>query len=392
MKRLAAIVTEYRYLSHAQIICDRILEGYFIDGRRHQPQIQIASMYVDQRPENDLSAGRAEQYDFSIHHTISAALRCGGNVIDVDGVLIIAEHGEYPTNPLGQTLYPRHDFYRQVVQVFRQDGRTTPVFVDKHLSYEFEKAEWMVLESRRGRFPLLAGSSIPLAWRLPPLELPIGCRVDDALMTGYSAIDKYDFHALEALQAMVERRGPGETGVRAVRYYAGDDVWQAGEDGVWSTDLLRAAISRSDKPQGHGADESRPEDVVGLGYVQSLAESPGAYVLEYVDGLRATMLMLNGVVPEFLFAAFVDGSPDPVSTQFMEAESPNVVHFDALVSKIEEMIVTGEAPYPVERTLLTSGILEACLRARHEGVERVKTPELVRVRYRPSEESHFLRR
>jgi hypothetical protein len=104
------------------------------------------------------------------------------------------------------------------------------------------------------------------------------------------------------------------------------------------------------------------------------------------------MLMLNGVVPEFLFAAFVDGSPDPVSTQFMEAESPNVVHFDALVSKIEEMIVTGEAPYPVERTLLTSGILEACLRARHEGVERVKTPELVRVRYRPSEESHFLRR
>ena len=391
MKRLAAIVTEYRHLSHAQVICDRILSGYYVLGVRHVPEMKIESMYVDQRADGDLSVDRADRFGFSLHHTIPAALRCGGNVLGVDGVLLIGEHGDYPVNELGQTLYPRHDFYRQIVKVFRQDGRTVPIFVDKHLSYEFDKAYWMVEESRRGRFPMLAGSSIPLAWRLPPLELDLGCRIEDALMVGYGGIDSYAFHALEALQAMVERRGDGETGVRAVRYYGGDDVWRAGEEGVWSAELLAAAISRSDNPQGHGADESRPEDLVGLGYAPSLATDPGAYVIEYADGLRTTMLLLNGVVRDFLFAARLEGVAEPVSTQMMEAETPNVVHFDALVSKIEEMMVTGEAPYPVERTLLVSGVLEACLRARHQGVARSLTPHLMKVRYQPSSASHFLR-
>jgi len=58
------------------------------------------------------------------------------------------------------------------------------------------------------------------------------------------------------------------------------------------------------------------------------------------------------------------------------------------VRKIEEMFETGEAPYPVERTLLTSGILDFALESRFRGYKRLSTPELD-VRYRATPQSHF---
>ena len=366
MKHIAAIVTEYRWLSHAQVICDRFLMGYSVSGRHHDPDARIVSMYVDQRPEGDLSQARSEEHGFTLYPTIAGALRHDSHELAVDGVLIISEHGDYPSNELGQKLYPRHEFFRQVTQVFKRDSKVAPVFVDKHLSFEFDKAAAMVIDSRRGGYPLLAGSSIPVAIRLPALELPLDSDIEDALAVGYGPVDSYDFHALEGLQCMVERRAGGETGVRAVEYYSGDAVWQAGDAGVWSWDLLGAAMSRSDSPQGNATEDGRPEDIVGLGYIRDLAQDPAAYVIEYSDGLRATMLLLNGATKDILFAAKLRGRDDPVSTQFFLTPMPNVNHFSGLVAKIEEMFMTGEAPYPPERTLLVSGALEACLRALEE--------------------------
>ena len=102
----------------------------------------------------------------------------------MDAVLIIAEHGNYPRNEKGQILYPRYEFFQQCVEVFEQDGRAVPVYNDKHLSYSFEKAKAMVDASRRLRFPMLGGSSIPVTWRLPSIDLPLGCEIEDALMVG----------------------------------------------------------------------------------------------------------------------------------------------------------------------------------------------------------------
>ena len=357
--------------------------GHYIGGEFVHPNLEIVSMYIDQFPSNDLSRDRSEEFGIPIHHTIASALRCGGNGLAVDG--------EYPRNELGQRLYPRHEFFRQIVRVFQQDAKVVPVFVDKHLSYEFEKAEWMVKESRRGNFPMLAGSSIPLAWRLPALELPLGCEIEDALAVGYGPIDSYDYHALEGLQCMVERRKGGESGVKAVRFYEGDAVWQAGDEGVWSWELLEAAMSRSDSPSGNAVEDGRPENVVGLRHIKTITSNPMAYVIEYNDGLRATMLLLDGATKEFLFAGRLKGDDAPVSTQFFLSPVSNVNHFAALVAKIEKdtALVTGESPYPVERTLLVSGVLEACLKARHEGVSRLETPDLESVSFVPSADSHF---
>ena len=198
------------------------------------------------RPDGDLSSKRAAEHGFTIYKTIAEALRCGGDKLAVDGVVIIGEHGNYPRNKKGQILYPRFEFFQQVVQVFEKDGRAVPVYNDKHLSYSAEKAGRMVAESKRLNFAFLAGSSLPVTWRLPPVEIPYDAVIEDALMVGVGSSDPMDYHALEAMQCMVERRKGGESGIKAVQLLEGDAVWKAGEEGVWSRRLLEAALSRSD--------------------------------------------------------------------------------------------------------------------------------------------------
>lgn len=388
MLRIALIATIYKHLSHAQHIGDRFLVGYPWKGRWHRPAARIASLYVDQRPEGDQSADRAREFGFEVYPTIAEALRGGGAKLAVDGVLLIGEHGDYPRNDLGQILYPRCEFFKECVRVFEADGRSVPVFNDKHLSYSFAKAKVMVEDARRLGFPLLAGSSLPVTWRLPDLELPLGCELEEALMVGVGESDPMDYHALEAMQCMVERRGARETGVRRVQLVDGEAVWRAGDEGRWSVELLESALSRSDTPCGLSEQDGRTQDLVGSGELRRLAERPAAYLIEYDDGFRATLLMLDGAVKDFCFAARLRGQPDPVSTQFLLTPNPNVTYSACLAAKIEEMWVTGRAPYPVERTLLVSGVLEACLRSRASGGEPLETPHL-RVAYAaPAEPQH----
>jgi hypothetical protein len=387
MKRIAVVTTVYRYLSHAQHIGDRFLVGYPVDGTWHRPDMKVVSLYVDQKPDGDQSAARAGEFGFPVFPTIAEALRCGGDKLAVDAVLVIGEHGQYPRNDKGQVLYPRHEFVKQCVEVFEKDGVAVPVYNDKHLSYSFDKARWMVDASKRLKFPMLAGSSLPVTWRLPDIELPLNCEIESAVMVGYGGADVMDFHGLEALQCMVERRKGGETGVTAVQMIEGDAVWRAGEEGRYSRDLLVSALSRSDSPQGQTVVDGRTQDLVAKGELPKLVKNPAAYFIEYRDGLKATLLMLNGAVKDFTFAARVKGA-GVQSTQFFLSPEPNVTYSACLVRKIEELFETGRAPYPVERTLLVSGVLESCLTSRLQGQQRLQTPHLD-VRYRaPQQPQH----
>ena len=379
-KRIAIVTTIYRYLSHAQHMGDRFLIGYPSDGRWHKPDIKVVALYVDQKPAGDQSQERAKEFGFSVYPTIAETLRCGGDKLAVDAVLIIGEHGDYPHNELGQVLYPRHEFFKQCVEVFEKDGRSVPVYNDKHLSYSFEKAKWMVDQSKRLRFPMLAGSSLPVTWRLPDVEIPLESTIEDALMVGVGGSDPMDYHALEAMQCMIERRKGGESGVKSVELIDGGAVWKAGEEGRWSKQLLTAALSRSDSPQGLSLADGRPQDLLASGELRKLVKEPAAYFIEHKDGLKTTLLMLNGAVSDYTFAARVKGH-GIVSTQFFLSPTPNVTYSACLVGKIEEMFMTGQAPYPVERTLIVSGALESCLQSRHQGGKRLETPHLD-VRYR----------
>ncbi|MBQ42199.1 MAG: hypothetical protein CME15_07030 [Gemmatimonadetes bacterium] len=349
----------------------------------------MVGVFVDQSSEEDLSQRRAEKFGFTLYSSIAEALRLGTDALAVDGVLLIGEHGEYPANDKGQKLYPRYEFFSQIVDVFRQDGRSVPVFNDKHLSYSFDKAQQMVGMAKELDFPLLAGSSLPVTFRTPPLELSLGCHIQEALMIGVGGSDAMDFHALEAMQCMVERRHGGETGVASVQLIEGEAVWQAGLEGRWSRRLLEGALARSDSRSGIALSDGRPQDLAHSGQLEELVENPAAYFIDYEDGLQATLLMLNGAVQDWTFAARLQEAEDEVvSLQFLLPGKPNVTYSACLMQKAEEMFVTGRAPYPAERTLLTSGMLERCLESKKDGHRRVETPEL-RVVYQAPATSQF---
>ena len=176
--RIAAVTTIYHKYSHSQHIVDRFLEGYGWEGRHHRPAMDVVSLYVEQVGDDDLSRDRASHHpQMKIYPTIAEALTLGGDSIAVDGVLLIGEHGKYPDNKKGQRLYPRYEYFQQIVEVYRRSGRTAPLFNDKHLSWNWEWAKKMVETSQEMGFGFMAGSSLPVARRLPSLDLPMGAEV-----------------------------------------------------------------------------------------------------------------------------------------------------------------------------------------------------------------------
>ena len=372
--RIAAIVTEYRLNSHADVIVGRLLGGYHYDGERRAPAVQVVSMYTDQTPANDMSRGLSAKYGFPIHKTVREALTLGGTKLAVDGVILIGEHGDYPNNEKGQKLYPRYELYKQIVEVFRDSRGAVPLFTDKHLSVDWERAKWMYDQSRRLRFPLLAGSSLPVTWRRPPLEIPLGSAVRHAVATFYGGKEAYGFHALETLQCMVERRKGGETGIAAVRCMEGPEVWAWTDGNAWAPPLLEAALTQtaSRKP-------GSPRDNV---------KQPILFDLEYRDGLRAAVYLLNGHVQQAAFATMLDGRT--AATQIWLQSGRPYSHFSALVRNIEVLITTRRAPYPCERTLLTTGALAALMDSSFQKNTRLATPHLA-VRYQAPRESVFTR-
>jgi hypothetical protein len=389
-KRLAVVTTVWQVGSHAWHMAERFLVGYPGKGRWHRPPLEVVSAYVDQTPKGDLSRRRAAEFGFTTYPTVAAALRCGGDRLAVDAVLLIGEHGDYPTNKIGQKLYPRYQFFSQAVEVFKKDGRAVPVFNDKHLSWNWPWAKEMVDAAHRLGFPLLAGSSLPVTWRLPAVDLPYGAEVEEVLCVAMGGLDSYDFHALEVIQCMAERRKGGETGVAALQALRGEAVWRALEAGGWAAGgwdprLFEACLCRSQTLAQPPTFSHRHPTAAAI---RAWVKDPVAYRFEYADGLRATMLLLNGLVGDFTFAARLKGRAEPLATLFYLPPNPNVAYSAALMAKAEETFLTGKAPYPVERTLLTTGLVAAGMASLAADQKRLPTPHLA-VRYQAPRESTF---
>ncbi len=391
--KLAAITTTYFKYSHAQHIVDRFLEGYGWNGTHHRPAMDLVSLYVDQVNDRDFSRDRAARFpQMKVFPTIAEALTLGGSSLAVDGVVLVGEHGKYQRNEKGQTRYPRYEFFQEIVKVFRSSGRSVPVFNDKHLSWNWEWAREMYDTSRQLGFPLMAGSSLPVTWRTPALEMPLGARLREAMCVCYGGVDSYDFHGLETIQCMVERRKGGESGVQWLQAYRGDKFWQAYQEGVWPQDLVEAALCRSHtltpSRQGFNHDFPTPDDM------RRMVRNPVGYRYEHADGLKCTMLLLSGLVQDFNFAAHLDGRSEIFSTQMYlpmpPARTSLANFFSPLVNNFEKMYLTGKPTYPVERTLLTTGLTAAGVESLFRGQTRYETPHLA-ISYQPAKESTFWR-
>jgi len=362
VKRIAIITNFWGPRSHANVLATKFFTGFPIDTALEKPRVKVASIYIDQPSDDDVGHKLAKKFNVPIYPTIREALTLGGEKLSVDAVLYVGEHGNYPRSRLGVKMYPRLNHMEQIFRVFDASGRSVPVYCDKHLAYSWMDAKWIYDRARELNVPLMAGSVLALTWRKPMLQHPIGARITEAVSVGYGALDSYGFHSLEVLQCMLERRAGGETGVRSVRTLKGAEVYEAAQRGEFSMELAEAACATAKRKRGASMEKTE--------------KKPTAVIINYRDGTKGVMILLSGryVGEHWGYAAKVNG--ETVACEFVRPPRPVYAYFSYLGLNVEKMFVTGEPQYPVERTLLTSGVLDMAVRSLASRGQVVQTPFL----------------
>jgi hypothetical protein len=390
-KKIAFLGTEVRQHSHAQHFLDRHAMGYTWGGRWQAPRFDIASVYVDQCPKGSLAKERIAKYGLTAVPSIVDALTLGTSKLAVDGVVIIAEHGDYPVNEKGQKQYPRYSWFQEVVKVFEQSGQTCPVFNDKHLSTSWNECAKMVDDSKRLGFAFLAGSSLPVTWRLPSVDIPWGVPLIESACVCYGGVDSYDIHGLETAQCMSERRKGGEVGIKRVHALKGERLWAelAKPERDTTRRLMVAALTRSHNLPVDGGYPTAP---VTFEWARASLTNTTAYFIDHRDGFRTSMFL--SPIRDFNYAGLRADTGDVVSCQMylpMPTQSATTADFfNPLARHIESLVLNGKAPYPVERTLLTSGMVIGGVESLHAGQVPFDTPKM-QVVYTGPKESHYWR-
>src|SRR5689334_11168084 len=340
--RIACLVTYWAATrSHADWIVNKLLDGYWWQGAHTPSRVEVVSVYIHQLDTSLLGQKVCKAKNIPIFKTVKEAVTVGGKELAVDGVVIVAEHGNYPTDLKGHWLLPRWWIYQQVIQVFEQSKRSVPVFNDKHLSYNWDDAKWMFDKSRELNFPLTGGSSIPTYFRKPDIELAIDTPLKNSIVVGNTADEGAIFHCIDLLQAFVDRRKGGETGVKAVLSIRGPETWAWVERNSWAGSLLAAVRKKFDL---------KPEDL-------EEHRNSNVCVVEYNDGSKAAVLPGRGV--GWTFASEIEGQKDPTIVSMLGFPGPISQYHaaNAFEHWIIEMMLTGKEPFDAERLLLSTGIV-----------------------------------
>jgi hypothetical protein len=364
VKNVAALTTVYRHNSHGDIIISRLLQTDTLDGKGKDSPLKLVSLYTDQVPSGDTSRMLSASHRFPIFDTIEGALTLGTGKLAVDGVLLVVEHGNYPVSASGSTQYPKRRFWEAVFKVFRDSGRVVPVFHDKHIADNWTDAKFIYDNVKELKIPLMAGSSLPTTWRRPAADVRRGAKLKEIVALTFGSTDHYGFHALEFVQALAEQRAGGETGIVAAQCLTGDAVWKAKEEGRIDPHLFRAAWERQPRRLAEGRE------------IRDAVPNPILFALEYADGLRVNVIELNGAIGEWSGAWRYADTGEIESSMFWTQEGRPGMHFTILLNGIEEMMLTEKPSWPAERTLMTSGALDAILNSRFYGGVRLPTPHL----------------
>jgi hypothetical protein len=377
--RIAVLVSYWAFTrSHADWIVNKLIDGYWWDGAHKESRVEVVSVYIHQLDASGLGQKVCKAKNIPIFKTVEEAVTLGGKELAVDGVVIVAEHGEYATDLRGHWLLPRWWIYQQVIQVFEKSKRSVPVFNDKHLSYNWDDAKWMFDKSRELNFPLTGGSSIPIYFRKPEIELDIDTPIKNSIVVGSSSDEGAIFHAIDVLQGFVERRKGGETGVKSVQSIRGAEAWKWVESNPWASKLLDAVAKSFD---------------FNPGYFQ---ESPQTKIciIEYNDGTKAAVI--GGRSVGWTYAGEIQGKNDPTIISMLGWAGPYDQYHasNAQPHWITEMMVTKKEPFNAERLLLSTGITNHYMESNWEGSKyspvgrRLETPVL-NIRYRSTRGAQF---
>ena len=177
------------------------------------------------------------------------------------------------------------------------------------------------------------------------------------------------------LESFVENRKGGESGVRRVQFVEGDSLWKAADEGRWSPALALAAMNAELSADYKDVRKMLADARVG-------GSPPHAILIDAVDGKKFAMLRIGGSAVRWNFACRLAGRSEPLATSLYVGPWDNRNLFKALSHAIQSFFRTGKSPYPVERTLLTTGILAFAMQSRFEGGKPIETPDLA-LAYQP---------
>ncbi|MEO8475334.1 MAG: hypothetical protein ABI477_24235 [Chryseolinea sp.] len=340
--RIACLVTYWGATrSHADWIITKLMDGYWWKGAHMASRVEVVSVYIHQLQESGLGQKICKSKNIPIFKTVGEAVTLGGKELAVDGVVVVGEHGEYPTNLKGQWMLPRWWIYQQVIKVFEHSNRAVPIFNDKHLSMSWDEAKWMFDKSRELKFPLTGGSSIPTYYRKPEIELEIDTPIKSSIVVGGASDEGALFHCVDVLQAFVERRKGGETGVKAVQCIRGPETWKWTEQNPWAAKLIESVRINFDLKPGHFQEITKPN----------------VCIVEYNDGTKAAVY--SGEDVGWTYAGEIEGHKDPVIISMLGWPGP-FSQYHASNSQphwITEMMVSRKEPFNAERLLLSTGIV-----------------------------------
>lgn len=371
--RLAAIATTWRHghnassISHAEVILKRWLEPGPADHTWGWtgPRTTLANLYIEQTHDDDEIHHLAPRHNLHLAPTLDDALTRGKDQLDVDAVLLIGEHGEYPRNELGQKLYPRRELFDRIVAVYERCGQVAPLFCDKHFSWNFDWAREMLHTADRMGFMLFGGSSLPHCQLDPSLPTLENHPPRHVVAVYAGDIEAYGFHSMEMAQTYLETRPGGETGIRAVTAYEGPALAEAQQRGEWPATLFNAAVRAAD---------SAPEDVTPR----------MAFVVDYADGLRVTHINLQRGLKGWALAVQRENDDQTHAARVvMGGRDDFHSHFAGFARVIENTLLAGQPTYPTQRTLLATGTIAAAMRARSQPATALTTPEL-NIHYTPA--------
>lgn len=377
--RIAVLVSYWAApRSHADWIVNKLLDGYWWNGAYTPSRVDVVSVYIHQLEESQLGQKVAKAKNIPIFKTVEEAVTLGGKDLAVDGVVIVAEHGNYRTDLQGHWLLPRWWIYQQVIRVFEQSKRSVPVFNDKHLSYNWNEAKWMYDKSRELNFPLTGGSSIPTYYRKPEIELDIDTPIKNSVVLGGTEDEGAIFHAIDVLQCFVERRKGGETGVRSVQSIRGPETWKWVERNPWAAKLLDSVAKTFELKPGHFQENTRAN----------------MCLVEYNDGTKAAVI--SGRDVGWTWAGEIEGHNEPTIISMLGWPGP-FDQYHASNSQphwITEMMVTRREPFNAERLLLSTGITNHYMdsnweNGRYSAVgRRIETP-FMNMTYRSTRGAQF---
>jgi len=368
--KIAVLSTAFHPVSHTDVIVSRWLDPFPSDALYGwtKPSSRIASIYVAQKQlTTDLTPSVMARHGIPCFNTVSEALTLGGEKLAVDAVFLIAEHGDYPENEFHQKLYPRKEFFDELVGVFRRSGQVVPVFFDKHLSWNPNWIREMTSTICEMQIPFFAGSSIPFSLPKSLESVLPGTPFEEVVAVYYNALESYLFHSAEFVECVVERRNSPKPGISEITAWEGKSVWQAIDRGEFSWDLVEAACASSG--------ENQLEAI--RAYRAARGEPVYAFKVLYEDGLRVTHFMQKDVVRKWCLGAKITGQADYLSGTVLSSGTDHYFpHFARLCRKIEDFIQTGSPPATISRIYTTSMTTALGMRALAQQGMPLPTPEL----------------